>query len=89
MSYTSRSSQSAPRQRSQTERTSSGPRLSSATLTRRSALRGERAELVDHLERALGVAVLDRGDVGEVVEVLAGRVAQPGEHVVALARGAT
>src|SRR3989449_4424377 len=41
----------------------------------------ERAHLVDDLERPLAVAVFDGRDVDEVVVLLAGRVAQPAQHV--------
>jgi hypothetical protein len=44
-------------------------------------------KLVDHLERPLRVAVLDRGDVGQEIELLAGSVLEPGQDIVgALAR---
>ena len=42
----------------------------------------QRPELPHHLQRALGVAVFDGRDVGEVVELLARGVTEPGEDVV-------
>src|SRR5207302_9622999 len=42
---------------------------------------GQRAQPVHHLERSLPVAVLDRGDVHQVIVGLSGRVAQPGHHI--------
>src|SRR5207248_313124 len=36
---------------------------------------------VDHLERSFPVAVLDRGDVHQVIVGVSGRVPQPGHHV--------
>ena len=44
---------------------------------------GQRAQLVDDLERALRVAILHRGDVREVVVALGRRVLEPGQDVVA------
>jgi hypothetical protein len=42
----------------------------------------ERAQLVHHLERALGIAILHRGDVGEIVELLPRCLLEPGEDVM-------
>ena len=74
MSNTSRSSQSAPRQRSYTERTSRADALVERHLDPEIGLPAQRSQLVDHLERTLGIAIVHRGHVGEVVVLLARRV---------------